>query len=75
MLMDMIISAEEREKLVVEYLEKNIPYKEIENLLHISSRDISIIQKKAREKKEKEEKNEIITSVTSKALKLFYKSS
>ena len=71
MLMDMIISSEEREKLVVEYLEKNIPYKEIENLLHISSRDISIIQKKAREKKEKEEKNEIITSVTSKALKLY----
>ena len=69
--MDMIISSEEREKLVVEYLEKNIPYKEIENLLHISSRDISIIQKKAREKKEKEEKNEIITSVTSKALKLY----
>jgi hypothetical protein len=43
----------------------------MENLLHISSRDISIIQKKAREKKEKEEKNEIITSVTSKALKLY----
>lgn len=56
MLMDMIISAEEREKLVLEYLEKNIPYKEIEGLLHISSRNISIIQKKAREKKEKEEK-------------------
>ena len=54
--MDMIISAEEREKLVVEYLEKNIPYKEIEGLLHISSRDISLIQKNAREKKEKEEK-------------------
>jgi hypothetical protein len=67
----MIISSEEREKLVVEYLEKNIPYKEIENLLHISSRDISIIQKKTRERKEKEEKNEIITSVTSKALKLY----
>jgi hypothetical protein len=67
----MLISAEEREKLVLEYLEKNIPYKEIEGLLHISSRDISIIQKKAREKKEKEEKNEIITSVTSKALKLY----
>jgi hypothetical protein len=67
----MLISAEEREKLVLEYLEKNIPYKEIEGLLHISSKDISIIQKKAREKKEKEEKNEIITSVTSKALKLY----
>jgi hypothetical protein len=67
----MIISAEEREKLVIEYLEKNIHYKEIEGLLHISSRDISLIQKKAREKKEKEEKNEIITSVTSKALQLY----
>jgi len=71
MLMDMIISAEEREKRVLEYLEESKSYKEIENLLHISSRDISLIQKKAREKKEKEEKNEIITSVTSKALKLY----
>jgi len=67
----MIISAEEREKRVLEYLEESKSYKEIENLLHISSRDISLIQKKAREKKEKEEKNEIITSVTSKALKLY----
>lgn len=67
----MIISAEEREKLVLEYLEENKPYTEIEDLLNISSRDISRIQKKAREKKEKEEKNEIITSVTSKALKLY----
>ncbi len=67
----MMISAEEREKQVLEYLEENKPYTEIEDLLHISSRDISRIQKKAREKKEKEEKNEIITSVTSKALKLY----
>ena len=67
----MIISAEEREKLVLEYLDEYKPYTEIEDLLHISSRDISRIQKKTREKKEKEEKNEIITSVTSKALKLY----
>jgi hypothetical protein len=67
----MIISAEEREKQVLEYLKENKPYKEIEAILHISSRDISMIQKKARETKDKEEKNDIITSVTSKALKLY----
>lgn len=72
MLMDVTISAEEeRERQVLEYLEENKSYKEIEDLLHISSRDISIVQKKAREKKEKEDKNKIITSVTSKALKLY----
>jgi hypothetical protein len=67
----MIISAEEREKRVLEYLKENKSYKEIEDFLHISSRDISIIQKKARETKDKEEKNDIIASVTSKALKLY----
>ena len=54
--MDMIISSEEREKRVLEYLEESKSYKEIENLLHISSRDISIIQKKTREKKRKKKK-------------------
>ena len=46
----MILSSDEREKRVLEYLEENKTYKEIEALLHISSRDISIIQKKGREK-------------------------
>jgi len=67
----MILSSDEREKRVLEYLEENKTYKEIEALLHISSRDISIIQKKGREKIKKEEKNKIITLTTSEALKLY----
>ena len=41
--------------------------------LHISSRDISFIAKKARAKKDKEEEKKRQTSITSKAYKLFTK--
>ena len=51
----MILSSKEKEKRVLDCLEQNKSYREIQNLYHISSRDISIIAKKAREKKDKEE--------------------
>ena len=68
----MILSTKEKEKRVLEWLDQNKSYREIQDLFHISSRDISSIVKKAREKKDKEEKK-IQTSITSKAYKLYTK--
>ena len=51
----MILSSKEKEKRVLECIEQNKSYREIQDLYHISSRDISIITKKAKEKKDKEE--------------------
>ena len=50
----MILSTTEKEKRVLECLEQNKNYREIQDLYHISSRDISLIVKKAREKKDRE---------------------
>jgi DNA-binding CsgD family transcriptional regulator len=47
----MIISTKEREKRVLECLEQNKTYREIQDQFHISSREISSIVKKAKEKK------------------------
>jgi hypothetical protein len=69
----MILSTKEKEKRVLEWLEQNKSYREIQDLFHISSRDISSIVKKAREKKDKEEEKKIQTSITSKAYKLYTK--
>ena len=69
----MILSTKEKEKRVLECLEQNKSYREIQDLYHISSRDISLIVKKAREKKDREEEKKIQTSITSKAYKLFTK--
>ena len=52
----MILSTKEKEKLVLEYLEQNKSYQEIQDQLHISSRDISSIIQKAKEKKIKKKK-------------------
>ncbi|MGI9010422.1 MAG: hypothetical protein ACR2F1_04435 [Nitrososphaeraceae archaeon] len=69
----MILSSKEKEKRVLECLEQNKSYREIQDLHHISSRDISIIAKKTREKKDKEEEKKVQTSITSKAYKLYTK--
>jgi hypothetical protein len=69
----MILSTKEKEKRVLECLEQNKSYREIQDQIHISSRDISFIIKKAKEKKDKEEEKKIQTSITSKAYKLFTK--
>jgi transcriptional regulator len=69
----MILSTKEKEKRVLEYVEQNKTYQEIQDQFHISSRDISFIIKKAKEKKDKEEEKKIQTSITSKAYKLFTK--
>ena len=69
----MIISSKEKEKRVLECLEQNKSYREIQNLYHISPRDISIIAKKAKARKDKEEEKKRQTSITSKAYKLFTK--
>src|SRR5687768_1864889 len=69
----MILSTKEKEKRVLEYLEQNKSYQEIQDQIHISSRDISFIIQKAKEKKDKEEEKKIQTSITSKAYKLFTK--
>lgn len=69
----MIISSREKEKRVLEWLDQNKSYREIQDLLHISSRDISFIAKKAKAKKDKEEEKKRQTSNTSKAYKLFTK--
>jgi DNA-binding CsgD family transcriptional regulator len=45
----MILSTKEK-KRVLEYLEQNKSYQEIQDQIHISSRDISFIVKKAKEK-------------------------
>ena len=63
----MILSTKEKEKRVLEWLDQNKSYREIQDLFHISSRDISSIVKKAREKKDIEEEKKIQTSITSKA--------
>jgi hypothetical protein len=67
----MILSS--KKKRVLECLEQNKSYREIQDLYHISSRDISLISKKAREKKDKEEENKVQTSIRSKAYKLYTK--
>ncbi|MGZ8887544.1 MAG: hypothetical protein ACXW1A_04700 [Nitrososphaeraceae archaeon] len=54
----MILSTKEKEKRVLEGLEQNISYREIQDLYHISSRDISLIVKKAREKKRQRRRKE-----------------
>ena len=69
----MIISSKEKEKRVLEWLDQNKSYREIQDRLHISSRDISFIAKKAKERKDKEEEKKRQTSITSKAYKLFTK--
>ena len=69
----MIISTKEREKRVLECLEQNKTYREIQDQFHISSREISSIVKKAKEKKDKEEEKKIQRSLTSKAYKLYSK--
>src|ERR671912_1190820 len=69
----MIISTKEREKRVLEWLEQNKSYREIQDQFHISSREISSIVKKAKEKKDKEEEKKIQRSLTSKAYKLYSK--
>jgi hypothetical protein len=69
----MIISTKEREKRVLECLEQNKTYREIQDQFHISSREISSIVKKAKEKKDKEEEKKIQRSLTSKVYKLFAK--
>jgi RNA polymerase-interacting CarD/CdnL/TRCF family regulator len=69
----MILSRKEKEERVLGCLEQNKTYKEIQDLYHISSRDISIIAKKAEEKKDKEEEKKVQTSITSKAYKLYTK--
>jgi DNA-binding CsgD family transcriptional regulator len=47
----MILSSKEKEKRILEYLEQNKGYREIQNKFHISSRDLSFIIQKAKEKK------------------------
>jgi hypothetical protein len=69
----LIISSREKEKRVLEWLDQNKSYREIQDRLHISSRDISFIAKKAKAKKDKEEEKKRQTSNTSKAYKLFTK--
>ena len=69
----MTLSTKEKEKCVLKYLEQNKSYREIQDLCDISSRDISLIVKKAREKKDREEEKKIQTSITSKAYKLYTK--
>ena len=69
----MILSTKEKEKRVLEWLDQNKSYREIQDRLHISSRDISFIAKKAKAKKDKEEEKKRQTSITSKAYKLFTK--
>ena len=69
----MILSTKEKEKRVLEYLEQNKSYREIQDLCKVSSKYISFISKKAREKKDREEEKKIQTSITSKAYKLYTK--
>ena len=69
----MIISSKEKEKRVLEWLDQNKSYREIQDRLHISSRDISFIAKKAKARKDKEEEKKRQTSITSKAYKLYTK--
>ncbi|HEX2406219.1 MAG TPA: hypothetical protein VHJ38_03335 [Nitrososphaeraceae archaeon] len=69
----MILSSKEKEKRVLEWLDQNKSYREIQDRLHISSRDISFIAKEANAKKDKEEEKKRQTSITSKAYKLFTK--
>jgi hypothetical protein len=69
----MILSTSEKEKRVLEWLDQNKTYREIQDQFHISSRDISFIAKKAKAKKDKEEEKKKQTSITSKAYKLFTK--
>src|SRR5918994_4897180 len=52
----MSLSTKDREKRVLECLEQNENYREIQAQLHISSREISFIAKKAKEKKTKKKK-------------------
>jgi hypothetical protein len=69
----MTLSIKEREKRVLECLDQNKNYREIQALFHISSREISFIAKKAKAKKEKEEETKLQRSLTSKAYKLYSK--
>lgn len=69
----MTLSIKEREKRVLECLEQNKNYREIQALFHISPREISSIVKKANAKKDKEEEKKLQRSLTSKAYKLYSK--
>jgi hypothetical protein len=69
----MTLSIKEREKRVLECLEQNKNYREIQALFHISPREISSIVKKAKAKKDKEEETKLQRSLTSKAYKLYSK--
>ena len=69
----MTLSIKEREKRVLECLDQNKNYREIQALFHISPRDISSIVKKAKAKKDKEEETKLQRSLTSKAYKLYSK--
>jgi hypothetical protein len=61
------------EKHVLECLGQNKNYREIQDLFHISPREISSIIKKAKEKKDKEEEKKLQRSLISKAYKLYSK--
>ena len=67
----MSLSTKEREKHVLECLGQNKNYREIQDLFHISPREISSIIKKAKEKNDKEEEKKLQRSLISKAYKLF----
>ena len=54
----LIISSREKEKRVLEWLDQNKSYREIQDQLHISSRDISFIAKKAKAKKRQRRRKE-----------------
>src|SRR5688500_14042206 len=69
----MSLSTKEREKHVLECLGQNKNYREIQDLFHISPREISSIIKKAKEKKDKEEEKKLQRSLISKAYKLYSK--
>ena len=69
----MTLSIKEREKRVLECLEQNKNYREIQALFHISPREISSIVKKAKAEKDKEEETKLQRSLTSKAYKLYSK--
>ena len=69
----MSLSTKEREKHVLECLGQNKNYREIQDLFHISPREISSIVKKAKEKKDKEEEKKLQRSLISKAYKLYSK--
>ena len=63
----------EKEKAITELLKQSKSYSQIEQQLHVSSRDISHTKKKLNEEQKKleEEQNKVQISKTSQALSLF----